>query len=67
MKEDTDICVGCMEGKASRKPFPLSTYGQVKSARILELVLSDIMGPMKTVSQGNLKYVATFIDDFQDS
>nr|CCA24692.1 putative polyprotein [Albugo laibachii Nc14] len=62
--EDTDICVGCMEGKASKKPFPLSTYGQVMSARILELVHSDIMGPMKTVSQGNSKYVATFIDDF---
>ena len=54
------ICAGCEMGKSTRKPFPKS----IKSTdQILQIVHSDLAGPMKDRSiQGSL-YFATFIDD----
>ena len=54
-------CHGCEAGKATRKPFP----GSAKTAsRILEVVHSDLAGPMQVKSiQGSL-YTATFVDDY---
>ena len=62
--DDLDLCEGCANGKLSVQPFPTSRYGEVKTDKILQIVHSDVMGPMKTVSQGGAKYVVTFIDDF---
>lgn len=57
-KEECDICV---KGKQSRKPFKFSG----KQVRVpLELIHSDICGPMFTESLGGAKYFITFIEDY---
>ena len=64
--DDIEICEGCIMGKATVKTFPKSSYGQVKTKGVLELVHSDVMGPMETKSRGGSRFVVTFIDDFRD-
>ena len=54
------VCHGCELGKSTRKPFP----GSVKTtSRILEVVHSDLAGPMQTKSIQGSSYIATFVDD----
>lgn len=55
------FCQGCVEGKMNRKPFKSSS---TRSTRKLELVHSDVCGPMQTESLGGQKYFLTFIDDY---
>ena len=40
------------------------TLGEIRSTRKLQLVHSDICGPMQTQSIGGAKYFVTFIDDY---
>ena len=63
LETDTlDFCKGCVEGMMSRKPF--KPAGEIKSTRKLQLVHSDVWGPMSVQSfRGNRCFV-TFIDDF---
>jgi hypothetical protein len=56
------FCEACAEGKAHRALF--KPVGEIKSRRRLELVHSDVAGPMKTESFGGAKYFVTFIDDY---
>lgn len=59
---DKSSCVACVEGKQARKPFKTTAYK--KATAKLELIHSDLCGPMSETSfQGN-KYVLIFIDDF---
>ncbi|POM74330.1 Rve domain containing hypothetical protein [Phytophthora palmivora] len=44
--------------------FPRYTEKLVKSAGVLELVHTDVMGPMQTKTPGSCTYVVTFIDDY---
>lgn len=54
-------CIPCLEGKLSTQPFP---KGEGKrSERPLELVHSDVCGPMSENSLGGAKYLVTFTDD----
>jgi transposase InsO family protein len=54
------VCHGCELGKSTRKPFP----GSAKTtSRILEIVHSDLAGPMQTASIQGSSYIATFVDD----
>ncbi|MCO5580832.1 hypothetical protein L7F22_034705 [Adiantum nelumboides] len=56
-----ELCEACIYGKLSRTKFPKS---KSKTTRLLELIHSDVCGPMQTASlTGNLYYL-TFIDDF---
>jgi hypothetical protein len=55
------VCECCLEGKMSRLPFNKSTS---KSTEILELVHTDLCGPMTTPTPSGNRYVLTFIDDF---
>ena len=55
-------CEACIEGKQARKPFP--SDGATRAAKVLEIVHSDVCGPMKTTSMGGARYFLTFIDDF---
>jgi len=55
------VCHGCELGKSTHQPFPRSTK---KSSRILEIVHSNLAGPMQSKSIQGSKYTATFIDDF---
>ena len=54
-------CEGCLLGKQSRLPFPKKSSG--KKAKILDLVHSDVCGPMSIPSVGGSLYFVTFIDD----
>lgn len=55
------VCAGCQYGKANHLPFEESKYRAKKS---LELIHSDVFGPIKTSSFRGMKYMVTFIDDF---
>lgn len=52
-------CEVCLRGKISTLPFQNSSS---KCTDILEIVVSDICGPMKVTSLGGNRYFATFID-----
>lgn len=54
-------CTHCMEGRQTRLPF--KNVG-TRATRPLELIHSDLCGPMETLSFGGMKYFITFIDDF---
>jgi len=53
-------CETCIQGKSSRLPFV--DIGK-QSTNLLDLVHSDLCGPMSIDSIGGAKYFLTFIDD----
>jgi hypothetical protein len=53
-------CEVCIKGKQPQMPFPTS-YS--RSREVLELVHSDVCGPMRVHSHGGSRYFVTFIDD----
>ena len=59
--KDMQFCEACVEGKQTRNSFP---KGQATHAtELLEIVHSDVCGPMQTTSLGGHRYFVTFIDD----
>lgn len=54
-------CVPCLQGKMSKRPFKNSLS---RSNSKLELIHSDLCGPMSTHSWGGALYLLTFTDDF---
>lgn len=54
-------CITCQEGKQTRLPF--KTQGS-QSKDLLELIHSDVCGPMETQSFGKARYFVTFLDDY---
>ncbi|GKU98369.1 hypothetical protein SLEP1_g11381 [Rubroshorea leprosula] len=56
------LCEACTLGKHHRMPF--AAEHQQRATQPLELVHSDVCGPMNTMSNGNNRYFLTFIDDF---
>eukprot|EP00171_Calliarthron_tuberculosum_P023309 IDg23309t1 len=54
-------CVGCIFGKGHRAAMPKAKTRQTKS--VLELIHSDVIGPIEVESVGGARYVITFIDD----
>ncbi|CAL5324316.1 unnamed protein product [Camellia sinensis] len=60
VRKDT-ICAGCQYGKAHQLPYEESKW---KAKGPLELIHSDVFGPVKQASFSGLKYMVTFIDDF---
>ncbi|KAL0270911.1 UNVERIFIED_CONTAM: hypothetical protein PYX00_008181 [Menopon gallinae] len=59
-RDDTFNCEICARAKIHQLPFSKSTS---RSKNALDLVHSDICGPMKVRSLGGAKYFVTFIDD----
>jgi len=58
----TDIvCAGCQYGKAHQLPYKESEH---RSKAPLELIHSDVFGPVKQISIRGMRYMVTFIDDF---
>lgn len=54
-------CITCKKGKQTRLPFK----GEGDKAKsLLQLVHSDLCGPMETQTLGGAKYFLTFIDDY---
>ena len=59
--KESEFCEGCAHGKQKRAPFP---KGQAtRTSEILEIVHSDVCGPMQENSLGGNCYFVTFIDD----
>jgi hypothetical protein len=58
--EHQDVCRGCALGKFTKVVFPSSDN---RSAGILDLVHTDVCGPMSRVSLSGCEYYLTFIDD----
>ena len=54
-------CSICLQGKLTALSFPQRLSG---STHKLEIIHSDLCGPMRTESQGKSKYFVTFIDDY---
>lgn len=54
-------CTHCMEGRQARIPF--KNIGS-RATKPLELIHSDLCGPMENTSFGGMKYFITYIDDF---
>ncbi|XP_031270776.1 uncharacterized protein LOC116129167 [Pistacia vera] len=60
VRTDT-VCVRCQYGKAHQLPYEESKF---KAKELLELVHSDMFGPVKQQSVGGMQYMVTFINDF---
>jgi hypothetical protein len=55
------ICEACIKGKHQRTSFPKD--GATRASQLLEIVHTDVCGPMRTTSHGGARYILTFIDD----
>ncbi|KAL0270634.1 UNVERIFIED_CONTAM: hypothetical protein PYX00_007980 [Menopon gallinae] len=58
--EENTHCDICIRGKLCRSPFVKDTASK---AKLLEIIHSDVCGPMKTESLGKSKYFVTFTDE----
>ena len=55
------VCRGCALGKYTKTAFPSSNS---RSEGVLELIHSDLCGPMSSASLTGFEHYITFIDDF---
>ncbi|CAL2277079.1 unnamed protein product [Prunus armeniaca] len=62
LTEIRDVCEGCVSGKQHREKF--DKEGAWRASCPLELVHTDLCGPMQNESIGGNRYFITFIDDF---
>ena len=60
--ETNQECEACARAKMHRIPFPKQSLK--KTTEPLELIHSDVCGPMNTDSIGGSKYILTFTDDY---
>ena len=60
-KPPTSPCETCVVNKQTRGKYPIST---TKSTKPLEIIHSDVCGPMRTISSGGARYMVLFIDDY---
>ena len=56
------VCNGGAKGKSTKKTFPSS---ESNAKGILEIIHSDVCGPMSSSSLSGYVYYVSFIDDFQ--
>lgn len=62
IEEAKEVCEGCALGKHHREAFPKEKAWRAKAP--LELVHTDVCGPMDTTTHRGNKYFIIFIDDF---
>lgn len=62
MSERKSLCDVCMKGKQNRESIPKKSVW--KPERGLQLVHTDICGPITPVSSSNKRYMINFIDDY---
>jgi transposase InsO family protein len=55
------VCNGCAQGKNIKNPFPKRNC---KTEGVLELIHSDVCGPMPSSSISGYVYYVSFIDDY---
>ena len=56
------VCEACVKGKIHCSPIP--KHSETRSTGLLDLVHSDICGPMQVPSLGGSRYFVSFIDDY---
>ncbi|GAU32260.1 hypothetical protein TSUD_53880 [Trifolium subterraneum] len=61
LKEPTEKCTHCMKGKQQRENVPKKSHW--RASHKLELIHSDICGPINPESNGKKRYFITFTDD----
>ena len=61
-KESIGKCISCIEGKQTRLSFPKGTA--TRATEKLQLIHTDLCGPMSEPSWGGAKYLLMFTDDF---
>ncbi|TYK02509.1 gag/pol protein [Cucumis melo var. makuwa] len=54
-------CESCLEGKMTKRPFTGKGY---RAKEPLELIHSDLCGPMNVKARGSFEYFISFIDDY---
>lgn len=57
-----NFCEPCISGKMSKQPFGTRT----RSKRLLEIVHTDVCGPISPTAHDGSRYFVTFIDDFSN-
>ena len=62
IKHPDQFCEGCLLGKQFRNSFPKESYSRAKKP--LELIHTDVCGPISPSSLGKNNYFLLFIDDF---
>eukprot|EP00253_Pinus_taeda_P003561 PITA_03561 len=62
IEKPDSLCEGCILGKQHKERFPAGKSIRAKAP--LEIVHSDVCGPMQVPSLGGNRYVLTFIDDY---
>ena len=55
------VCESCLEGKITKRPF---TGKWLRVKEPLELIHSDVCGPINVKARGGYEYFVTFIDDY---
>ena len=55
------VCEPCLEGKMTMRPFKAKGY---RAKEVLDLVHTDLCGPMSTSARGGYEYFIIFIDDY---
>ena len=58
---NSKVCSICFEGKQTKLPHD---QHRMRAKRPLQLVHSDVMGPISRLSYDRKRYMGTFIDDF---
>lgn len=61
-KEKLGDCETCLKGKMTRLPF--NTSDGIKTKEPLEILHTDVCGPMQAETFAGSRYFVTFIDDF---
>ena len=61
IKNDHIECVACALGKQHRNEF--SNHEEKRQTKLLELIHTDVCGPMQTRSLGGAWYFLIFVDD----
>ncbi|KAI3640840.1 hypothetical protein MIR68_001718 [Amoeboaphelidium protococcarum] len=56
-------CMSCVKSKMTRRSYAAIT-GRLRSTRPLEVVHTDLMGPMKTQTPNHKKYTLVVVDDY---
>jgi transposase InsO family protein len=56
-----ETCEACLLGKMTKAPF---TGLPERTLDLLELIHTDVCGPMSTTTRGGFQYFITFTDDF---
>ena len=59
--ESYETCEACLLGKMTKAPF---TGLPERTLDLLELIHTDVCGPMSTTARGGFQYFITFTDDF---